>query len=55
MMTHLLSAAEYAAIAKDIQFPTQSFINGAPHTSASGKTFATTNPATGELLAEITA
>ena len=54
-MTHLLTAAEYAAIAKDIQFPTQSFINGALHTSASGKTFATTNPATGELLAEITA
>ena len=54
-MTHLLSAAEYAGIAKDIQFPTQSFINGALHTSASGKTFATTNPATGELLAEITA
>lgn len=55
MMTHLLTATEYAAIAKDIQFPTQSFINGALHTSASGKTFTTTNPATGELLAEITA
>lgn len=54
-MTHLLSAAEYAAIAKDIQFPTTSFINGAPYTSVSGKTFTTTNPATGDVLAEITA
>ena len=54
-MTHLLSAAEYAAIAQDIQFPTTSFINGAAHTSGSGKTFTTTNPATGEVLAEITA
>ncbi len=54
-MTHLLSAAEYAAIAKDIQFPTTSFINGAPYTSVSGNTFTTTNPATGEVLAQITA
>lgn len=54
-MTHLLSAAEYAAIAKDIQFPTTSFINGAPYTSVSGNTFTTTNPATGDVLAEITA
>ena len=54
-MTHLLSAAEYAAIAKDIQFPTTSFINGAPYTSVSGNTFSTTNPATGEVLAQITA
>ncbi|NWC87417.1 aldehyde dehydrogenase [Pseudomonas reactans] len=54
-MTHLLSAAEYAAIAQDIRFPTTSFINGAAHTSGSGKTFTTTNPATGEVLAEITA
>lgn len=54
-MTHLLSAAEYAAIAQDIRFPTTSFINGAAHTSGSGKTFTTTNPATGDVLAEITA
>ena len=54
-MTHLLSAAEYAAIAQDIRFPTTSFISGAAHTSGSGKTFTTTNPATGEVLAEITA
>ncbi|WP_426220682.1 aldehyde dehydrogenase [Pseudomonas sp. DWRC2-2] len=54
-MTHLLSAAEYAAIAQDIRFPNTSFISGAAHTSGSGKTFTTTNPATGEVLAEITA
>ncbi|CAI8950371.1 NADP/NAD-dependent aldehyde dehydrogenase PuuC [Pseudomonas marginalis] len=55
MMTQLLSAVEYAAIAKDMKFPTTSFINGASYTSGSGKTFTTTNPATGEVLAQITA
>jgi len=54
-MTQLLSAVEYAAIAKDMKFPTTSFINGASYTSGSGKTFTTTNPATGEVLAQITA
>ena len=54
-MTGLLSAAEYATIARELKFPTQSFVNGEPYTAVSGKTFTTTNPATNEVLAEITA
>ncbi|WP_341644343.1 aldehyde dehydrogenase [Thauera sp. SDU_THAU2] len=54
-MAELLTAAEYAAIAKNISFPTKAFIDGAFRDSLSGKTFITTNPATGEVLAEITA
>ncbi|NYU07429.1 aldehyde dehydrogenase family protein, partial len=54
-MTGLLSAAEYAAIARELKFPTRSFVNGESYTSLSGKTFTTTNPATDEVLAEITA
>ncbi|MGE8066250.1 aldehyde dehydrogenase [Pseudomonas sp. NPDC089569] len=54
-MADLLSAADYAAIAQKLKFPTESFVNGAPYRSVSGKTFTTTNPATDEVLAEITA
>ncbi|CAN7414202.1 aldehyde dehydrogenase [Pseudomonas umsongensis] len=54
-MTSLLSAAEYAGIARELKFPTRSFVNGESYTSLSGKTFTTTNPATDEVLAEITA
>ncbi|NWB96862.1 aldehyde dehydrogenase [Pseudomonas gingeri] len=54
-MSDLLSAAEYAAIAKGLKFPGQSFVNGAAYTSGSGKTFSTVNPATDEVLAQITA
>ncbi|WP_460323167.1 aldehyde dehydrogenase [Pseudomonas ogarae] len=54
-MADLLSAAEYADIAKKLKFPTASFVNGESYTSGSGKTFTTTNPATDEVLAQITA
>lgn len=54
-MTGLLSGAEYAAIARELKFPTQSFVNGEPYASVSGNTFTTTNPATNDVLAEITA
>ncbi|NWD67135.1 aldehyde dehydrogenase [Pseudomonas gingeri] len=54
-MSDLLSAAEYAAIAKGLKFTGQSFVNGAAYTSGSGKTFSTVNPATDEVLAQITA
>jgi gamma-glutamyl-gamma-aminobutyraldehyde dehydrogenase len=54
-MTGLLSAAEYAAIAQELKLPTQSFVNGESYTSVSGQTFTTTNPATNDVLAEITA
>ncbi|MDQ0474185.1 aldehyde dehydrogenase [Labrys wisconsinensis] len=54
-MGDLLTAAEYAALAGTISFPSNAFINGAFRPSASGKTFETRNPATGELLAEVAA
>lgn len=54
-MANLLSAAEYADIAKKLKLPTASFVNGESYTSGSGKTFTATNPATDEVLAQITA
>lgn len=54
-MADLLSATEYAALAAQLRLPTQAFIDGAFHASQSGATFATTNPATDEVLAEISA
>jgi 4-(gamma-glutamylamino)butanal dehydrogenase len=50
-----LTAAEYRAIAADLVFPTNAFIDGTFVPAKSGKTFKTTNPATGEVLAEIAA
>ncbi|WP_434569051.1 aldehyde dehydrogenase [Pseudomonas sp. Z3-8] len=54
-MADLLTKEQYAAIAAKLQFPTQAFINGEFRDALSGKTFITTNPATGEQLAEIAA
>ncbi|CAM0673265.1 aldehyde dehydrogenase [Acinetobacter baumannii] len=54
-MSELLTASEYATIAKNLSFQTLAYIDGQFQASVSGKTFKTTNPATGELLAEITA
>lgn len=50
-----LTAAEYRAIAADLQFPTNAFVNGAFRPANSAKTFKTKNPATGETLAKIAA
>ncbi|WFU12417.1 aldehyde dehydrogenase (plasmid) [Rhizobium sp. CB3090] len=50
-----LTAAEYKAIAAGLQVPTNAFIDGTFRPANSGKTFKTTNPATGALLAEIAA
>ncbi|CAN7166278.1 aldehyde dehydrogenase [Pararhizobium sp. LjRoot238] len=50
-----LTAAEYKAIAANLHLPTNAFIDGAFRPAKSGKTFTTTNPATGETLAEIAA
>ncbi|WP_072932237.1 aldehyde dehydrogenase [Nissabacter archeti] len=47
--------ADYQAIAQSLTLPDQAFINGAAYRAQSGNTFDTTNPATGELLAKITA
>lgn len=55
MMSTLLTAAEYAALAGQLKLPTQAFIDGAFRPSVSGNSFPTSNPATGELLTEITA
>ncbi|MBP1888200.1 aldehyde dehydrogenase [Sinorhizobium mexicanum] len=54
-MHDLLTAAEYTAIAKSMSYPSSAFIDGAFRPAQSGKTFKTTNPATGEVLTEIAA
>lgn len=54
-MTQLLTAEEYAAIAKKIEFPTQAFIDGSFRPSSSGETFETIDPATGKVLAKVAA
>lgn len=54
-MSDLLTAQDYADLAKNSVLPTQAFIDGAYRPSASGRTFATINPATGETLAHIAA
>ncbi|PDT81228.1 aldehyde dehydrogenase [Sinorhizobium sp. BJ1] len=54
-MHDLLTVAEYAAIASSMCYPSNAFIDGAFRPAASGKTFKTTNPATGEVLTEIAA
>ncbi|RFB79748.1 aldehyde dehydrogenase [Methylovirgula sp. 4M-Z18] len=54
-MRDLLTAAEYAAIARSMSYPSNAFIDGAFRPAASGKTFKTTNPATGEVLTEVAA
>ncbi|MFB9947464.1 aldehyde dehydrogenase [Rhizobium puerariae] len=48
-----LTAAEYRAIAAGLQLPANAFIDGAFRPASSGKTYTSTNPATGEVLAEI--
>src|SRR6056297_2400343 len=51
----LLTKDEYKAIAKDLALPTSAFVDGGYRAAASGKTFTSVNPATGEALAEIAA
>ncbi|MVV49748.1 aldehyde dehydrogenase [Pseudomonas sp. PB120] len=54
-MGDLLTRAEYAAIANELSFPCNAFINGTFTPAISGRTFATKNPATGEFLADVAA
>ncbi|WP_097303964.1 aldehyde dehydrogenase [Pseudomonas chlororaphis] len=54
-MRDLLTAAEYAALAKTLAFPSNAFINGSFKPAISGNTFATHNPATGAFLTEVAA
>jgi len=52
---NLLTTQEYHAIATGLDLPTQAFIDGSFRPAISGSTFQTLNPATGEVLAEISA
>ena len=52
-MSDLLTLEEYQGIAANLTPPTNAFINGKFMPAASGKTFKSINPATGELYAEI--
>jgi gamma-glutamyl-gamma-aminobutyraldehyde dehydrogenase len=54
-MSDLLTAEEYATLASTISITGNAFVDGASRPAASGKTFATTNPATGKELARIAA
>ena len=51
----LLTREEYSAIASDLDLPTAAFIDGSYRPAASGKTFASINPATGAKLVDIAA
>ncbi|MFK7835922.1 MAG: aldehyde dehydrogenase [Sulfitobacter sp.] len=51
----LLTQDEYQSIASGLDFPTAAYIDGAYRPAASGRTFASVNPATGETLADIAA
>jgi gamma-glutamyl-gamma-aminobutyraldehyde dehydrogenase len=51
----LLTKEEYKALAAGLDMPNAAFIDGAFRPAKSGKTFTSTNPATGEKLAEIAA
>lgn len=46
---------DYAALAKQLKFQTQAYINGAFCDALSGDTFASLNPATGAVLAQVAA
>ena len=52
-MTDLLSKEAYEAIAANINFPTEAFIDGRYQKPKSGKTMETINPATGEVLTAV--
>ncbi|MEX0276163.1 MAG: aldehyde dehydrogenase [Ruegeria sp.] len=51
----LLTQDEYKSIAAGLDLPTGAFIDGSFRPALSGKTFTSTNPATGETLTEIAA
>jgi 4-(gamma-glutamylamino)butanal dehydrogenase len=54
-MSDLLTRAEYAEIARKMSLPTEAFIDGAFRPALSGEVFASVNPATGAILANIAA
>ena len=52
-MTDVLTREEYLGVAREMTFPASSWINGKFTAARSGETYPSTNPATGELLANI--
>ncbi len=54
-MADLLSKEAYRELVGKLEFRTQAFIDGQFCSAKSGRTFTTTNPATGDVLAEISA
>ncbi|MDP5307567.1 aldehyde dehydrogenase [Paracoccus spongiarum] len=54
-MSELLTTEEYKAIAASLELPQNAFIDGGFRPAISGRTFVTTNPATGEALTEVAA
>lgn len=54
-MSEARTVKEYTALARNLSFPTQAFINGQFVDAIKGETFTTTNPATGEILASLPA
>ncbi|MGP9558550.1 aldehyde dehydrogenase [Psychrobacter sp. AOP7-A1-24] len=54
-MSDLLTLEEYTKIADNLSLQTQAFIDGSFQDAKSGKTFDTTNPATGDLITKIAA
>lgn len=54
-MSDLLTTEEYKSIAAGLDLPTQAFIDGSFRPAMSGKTFDSTNPATGEVIAKVAA
>ncbi|MCS3432206.1 aldehyde dehydrogenase [Klebsiella sp. BIGb0407] len=54
-MSEARTTQEYIDLARSLSFPTRAFINGQFVSAISGKTFTTTNPATGETLASLPA
>lgn len=54
-MSDLLTAGEYKAIAASMTIGGNAFIDGIARPAASGETFLTTNPATGQQLARVAA
>ena len=54
-MADLLTHDEYKAIAASLALPTSAFVDGGYRPAASGATFDSINPATGALLAQVSA
>lgn len=54
-MSDLLSAEEYKALAQSMEIGGNAFIGGSSRPAVSGETFASTNPATGDTLAQVAA